>query len=69
MQVVATGADGGGTALPWHQDGGEHWALDRDPLFFVWIALTQVCITYTVTACGGLFQLAALQPQSPAKIP
>ena len=65
MLFVTTGPDGGGTALPWHQDGGEHWALDRDPLFFVWIALTQVC----TTASEGLLQLAALQPQSPAKIP
>ena len=35
------GDDGGGTPLPWHQDGGEHWALDRDPLLFAWIALTE----------------------------
>jgi len=31
---------GGGTPLPWHQDGGNWWALDRDPLCFVWLALT-----------------------------
>lgn len=31
---------GGGTPLPWHQDGGDWWALDRDPLCFVWIALS-----------------------------
>jgi len=30
---------GGGTPLPWHQDGGNWWALDRDPLIFVWTAL------------------------------
>lgn len=34
------GCLGGGTALPWHQDGGLWWALDRDPLCFVWLALT-----------------------------
>lgn len=28
-----------GTVLPWHQDGGEVWALDRDPLVTIWIAL------------------------------
>jgi len=28
-----------GTNLPWHQDGGEWWALDRDPLCFIWIAI------------------------------
>ena len=31
---------GGGTPLPWHQDGGDWWALDRDPLAFVWLALS-----------------------------
>lgn len=34
------GPDGGGSALPWHQDGGDWWALDRDPLLFVWMALS-----------------------------
>jgi phytanoyl-CoA hydroxylase len=28
-----------GTLLPWHQDGGEGWGLDRDPLATVWTAL------------------------------
>jgi len=28
-----------GTDLPWHQDGGEWWGLDRDALIFVWTAL------------------------------
>lgn len=28
-----------GTALPWHQDGGDVWALDRDPLITIWMAL------------------------------
>ena len=30
---------GQGTLLPWHQDGGSVWDLDRDPLVTVWIAL------------------------------
>ncbi len=30
---------GQGTVLPWHQDGGAVWALDRDPLVTVWVAL------------------------------
>lgn len=40
--VMSKPADdlGGGTPLPWHQDGGDWWALDRDPLCFVWIALS-----------------------------
>jgi hypothetical protein len=30
---------GKGTYLPWHQDGGDVWKLDRDPLVTIWIAL------------------------------
>jgi polysaccharide pyruvyl transferase WcaK-like protein len=30
---------GQGTILPWHQDGGAVWALDRDPLVTIWVAL------------------------------
>ncbi len=30
---------GQGTYLPWHQDGGDVWALDREPLMTIWIAL------------------------------
>jgi polysaccharide pyruvyl transferase WcaK-like protein len=30
---------GQGTILPWHQDGGDVWALDRDPLVTIWVAL------------------------------
>jgi len=28
-----------GTLLPWHQDGGENWGLDRDPPITLWLAL------------------------------
>ncbi|MQA30641.1 MAG: hypothetical protein GEU82_12530, partial [Luteitalea sp.] len=28
-----------GTHLPWHQDAGDVWKLDRDPLVTVWVAL------------------------------
>ena len=28
-----------GTVLPWHQNGGNAWGLDRDPLVTVWVAL------------------------------
>lgn len=30
---------GHGTLLPWHQDGGAVWQLDRDPLVTIWVAL------------------------------
>ncbi len=29
----------GGTALPWHQDGGAFWGIDRDPFLQIWTAL------------------------------
>jgi phytanoyl-CoA hydroxylase len=33
-----------GTILPWHQDGGEGWGLDRDPLATTWAALDPATI-------------------------
>jgi len=30
---------GGGTVLPWHQDAGKFWGLDRDPPIQIWTAL------------------------------
>ncbi|MEP6482137.1 MAG: phytanoyl-CoA dioxygenase family protein [Rhodoglobus sp.] len=30
---------GQGTILPWHQDGGDVWGLDREPLVTIWVAL------------------------------
>lgn len=30
---------GGGSNLPWHQDGGEFWGLDRDPTLQIWTAI------------------------------
>jgi hypothetical protein len=30
---------GGGSDLPWHQDGGSFWGLDRDPILQAWTAL------------------------------
>ncbi len=35
----------GGTILPWHQDGGGIWGLDRDPLLTVWTALDAATIS------------------------
>lgn len=29
----------GGTVLPWHQDGGRFWGLDREPELQIWTAL------------------------------
>ena len=30
---------GGGSNLPWHQDGGDFWGLDRDPVLQIWTTL------------------------------
>jgi hypothetical protein len=35
---------GKGTVLPWHQDGGGIWDLDRDPLVTSWTALDDATI-------------------------
>jgi phytanoyl-CoA hydroxylase len=37
--VLFTKSAGGGTLLPWHQDGGKMWGIDRDPGMQIWIAL------------------------------
>jgi hypothetical protein len=37
--VFNKAADGGGTALPWHQDGGVFWGIDRAPTLQIWTAL------------------------------
>lgn len=29
----------GGSELPWHQDGGSFWGLDREPFLQIWTAL------------------------------
>jgi phytanoyl-CoA hydroxylase len=37
--VLMNKASTGGTVLPWHQDGGLFWGLDRDPNLQIWTAL------------------------------
>jgi ectoine hydroxylase-related dioxygenase (phytanoyl-CoA dioxygenase family) len=37
--VLMNKASTGGTVLPWHQDGGLFWGLDRDPKLQIWTAL------------------------------
>lgn len=32
-------AETGGSHLPWHQDGGRFWGLDRDPTVQIWTGL------------------------------
>ncbi len=37
--VLWTKSAAGGTELPYHQDGGRFWGVDRDPTLQVWTAL------------------------------
>lgn len=37
--VLFAKAASGGSPLPWHQDGGRFWGLDRDPTLQIWTAL------------------------------
>ena len=37
--VLMTKGARGGTPLPWHQDGGTFWGLDRQPQLQLWTAL------------------------------
>ncbi|MEZ4736883.1 MAG: phytanoyl-CoA dioxygenase family protein [Caldilineaceae bacterium] len=40
-----------GTVLPWHQDIGEGWGLDRNPIITIWTALDDA------TAANGCMQI------------
>lgn len=42
--VVFNKAESGGTNLPFHQDGGRFWGIDREPTLQVWTALDDVPI-------------------------
>lgn len=35
-------AASGSSPIPWHQDGGSYWGLDRDPELQIWTALDDV---------------------------
>jgi ectoine hydroxylase-related dioxygenase (phytanoyl-CoA dioxygenase family) len=37
--ILMTKSRTGGTVLPWHQDAGSFWGLDRDPDLQIWTAL------------------------------
>jgi hypothetical protein len=68
----------GGTDLPWHQDGGDFWGLDRDPELQIWTALDEVpiesgCVEVVdgshraglATPLGGTIPLRVLQEARP----
>jgi phytanoyl-CoA hydroxylase len=67
--VLFNKAARGGTDLPWHQDGGIFWGLDRPPLMQIWTALDDAteasgCLEFVpgshkkglVTPLGGVVQ-------------
>ena len=37
--VFAKSAETGGSPIPWHQDGGNFWGLDREPTVQAWTAI------------------------------
>lgn len=40
--VLFTKGRSGGSPIPWHQDGGSFWGLDRDPQLQIWTAIDDV---------------------------
>jgi ectoine hydroxylase-related dioxygenase (phytanoyl-CoA dioxygenase family) len=67
--VLFNKAANGGTDLPWHQDGGIFWGLDRPPLVQIWTTLDDAteesgCVEFIpgshkdglVTPLGGVVQ-------------
>ena len=53
-----------GTVLPWHQDVGEGWGLDRNPMITVWTALDPATVTNgCMQIVPGSHKLGVLNPQ------
>ncbi|MCX6044681.1 MAG: phytanoyl-CoA dioxygenase family protein, partial [Chloroflexi bacterium] len=53
-----------GTVLPWHQDIGEGWGLDRNPIITVWTALDDATVANgCMQIVPGSHQLGVLNPQ------
>lgn len=78
--VFNKAAEHGGSNIPWHQDGGEFWGLDRDPELQVWTALDDApddggCIeivpgTHTeglATKVGGVVPADVFARRAPAQ--
>ncbi len=72
--VLFSKAAGGGSNLPWHQDGGSFWGLDRTPELTIWTALDDAeehggCVEFVpgthhdglVTPLGGIVPAPALE--------
>lgn len=53
-----------GTVLPWHQDVGEGWGLDRNPIITVWTALDDASAANgCMQIVPGSHKLGVLNPQ------
>ncbi|MBX3012824.1 MAG: phytanoyl-CoA dioxygenase family protein [Caldilineaceae bacterium] len=53
-----------GTILPWHQDIGEGWGLDRNPIITIWTALDDATVANgCMQIVPGSHQLGVLNPQ------
>lgn len=81
--MVMSKSKEGGSDLPWHQDGGLFWGIDRDPHLQLWTALDDApveggCVEVVpgshhgglVTRAGGLVPKAALlaHPPEPRRV-
>jgi hypothetical protein len=62
--VVFTKSAVGGTELPWHQDGGDFWGIDRPPALQIWTALDDAPIEAgCVEAIAGSHARGLATPQ------
>ncbi|APR85260.1 Phytanoyl-CoA dioxygenase [Minicystis rosea] len=74
--VLFNKAASGGTVLPFHQDGGRFWGLDRDPVLQIWVALDDApidagCVEFfpkshlggLATPLGGIVPAAQVEAQ------
>lgn len=71
-----------GSPIPWHQDGGSFWGVDRDPVLQIWTALDDIdersgCVSYLpgthaaglATPLGGVVPDACVERhQGPSEV-
>lgn len=80
--IVMNKSKEGGSNLPWHQDGGTFWGLDRDPELQVWTALDDApldggCLEFVpgthrrglATPLGGVIPDEIVGDAVPVKVP
>jgi phytanoyl-CoA hydroxylase len=79
--IVMNKSAAGGSDLPWHQDGGTFWGLDRDPECQVWTALDDApldggCLEFVpgthkgglATPLGGVIPKEITEPREREKV-